>query len=127
MDSNQATIIELLHEAHLNAINEIERLNLRVAELESQDRQDARLPATNPSTERPAHNPPPVPTQPGTGLWNEHEVAAFASGQRRPVHSDNALSWTLALRVLDVPGNAKVIQRDYPPLKLDCLMIELAS
>ena len=35
MDSNQAKIIDLLREVHLIAINEIERLNLRIAELES--------------------------------------------------------------------------------------------
>ena len=38
MDPNQTRIIELLREVHLIAIKEIERLNLRIAELESQDR-----------------------------------------------------------------------------------------
>jgi len=35
MDPNQAKIIELLREVHLIAFKEIERLNLRIAELES--------------------------------------------------------------------------------------------
>ena len=38
MDNNQARIIELLREVHLIAFKEIERLNLRIAELESQNR-----------------------------------------------------------------------------------------
>lgn len=37
MDSNQARTIELLLEVHLIAFKEIERLNLRIAELHDQD------------------------------------------------------------------------------------------
>lgn len=36
MENNQARIIELLREVHLIAFKEIERLNLRIAELESE-------------------------------------------------------------------------------------------
>ena len=36
MDSNQTKIIELLREVHLLAFKEIERLNLRISEFESQ-------------------------------------------------------------------------------------------
>jgi hypothetical protein len=36
MDTNQARVIERLREVHLIAFREIERLNLRIAELESQ-------------------------------------------------------------------------------------------
>lgn len=38
MDANQSRVIELLREVHLLAFKEIERLNLRIAELESQSR-----------------------------------------------------------------------------------------
>jgi hypothetical protein len=38
MDTNQARVIELVREVHLIAFKEIERLNLRIAELESQSR-----------------------------------------------------------------------------------------
>ena len=57
MDSNQARIIELLREVHLIAFKEMERLNLRIAELENQNRQQletinkpaVRLPAVDPT------------------------------------------------------------------------------
>jgi hypothetical protein len=39
MDNNQARIVGLLREVHLIAFNEIERLNLRIIELENQNRQ----------------------------------------------------------------------------------------
>ena len=39
MDNNQARIIELLREVHLLAFKEVERLNLRITELEHQNRQ----------------------------------------------------------------------------------------
>jgi hypothetical protein len=41
MDSTQTKIIELLREVHLLALKEIERLNLRIAELENENRQQA--------------------------------------------------------------------------------------
>jgi len=76
MDSNQTKIIELLREAHLTAIKEIERLNFRIAELESRDRQKAQPLVKTPTVEKPAPNPPTAPKS-ETGLLNEHEVAAF--------------------------------------------------
>jgi hypothetical protein len=39
MENNQSKIIDLLREVHLIAFKEMERLNLRIAELESQNRQ----------------------------------------------------------------------------------------
>jgi hypothetical protein len=39
MDTNQSRIIELLREVHLIAFKEMERLNLRIVELENQNRQ----------------------------------------------------------------------------------------
>jgi len=77
MDSNQAKIVELLREVHLIAFKEIERLNLRIAELESQIHQPAQPPARKPSAERPAPNTLSAPNQSETGLLNEHEVAEY--------------------------------------------------
>jgi excisionase family DNA binding protein len=77
MDPNQTKVIELLREVHRIAIKEIERLNVRIAELESRDRKPAQPPAKNPTTERPAPNPPTAPNQSETGLLNEHEVARY--------------------------------------------------
>jgi predicted DNA-binding transcriptional regulator AlpA len=81
MDSTQAKIIELLREVHLLALKEIERLNMRIAELESQNRQRAAPeiakpvpkgpPAVNPAAIRPESNSKP------TEMMNEHEVADF--------------------------------------------------
>jgi hypothetical protein len=81
MDSTQAKIIELLREVHLLALKEIERLNLRIAELENENRQQAaqgiakpvekRLPAVNPATIRQQSHPKP------SEMMNEHEVADF--------------------------------------------------
>jgi predicted DNA-binding transcriptional regulator AlpA len=75
MDTNQTRVIELLREVHLIAFKEIERLNLRIAELESQGRQQ--LERGN----RPAHhNPSPVnpnfsPKMPVT--MNDQQVAEY--------------------------------------------------
>ena len=72
MDQNQTKIIELLREVHLLAMKEMERLNLRIAELESQNRQPTEKPLA-----KPAVNPAlPSPTKP-TEMLNEHEVAAY--------------------------------------------------
>jgi hypothetical protein len=38
IDSTQSKIIELLREVHLLVIKEVERLNLRITELETQQR-----------------------------------------------------------------------------------------
>lgn len=57
MDPNQAKIVELLREVHAITVKEIERLNLRIAELENQNRHVVEMPTkrspVNP-TERPA-------------------------------------------------------------------------
>ena len=71
MDINQERIIELLREVHLIAFKEIERLNLRIAELGSQNRQ----PLETPRVKRPTDNPPPDPRQPEIGMLTEHQVA----------------------------------------------------
>lgn len=75
MDSNQTRIIELLREVHLIAFKEIERLNMRIAELENQHRQ----PNTRANSQR--ANPDPsndpsnskLPNRPE--VMNEHQVA----------------------------------------------------
>lgn len=77
MDPNQTKIIELLRKTHLTALNEIERVNLRIAELESRDRKNAQPSARKPTVEKPAPNPPTAPKQTENGLWNEHEVAKY--------------------------------------------------
>jgi len=76
MDTNQTRIVELLREVHLIAYKEIERLNLRIADLESQIRQPAQPPANPVIVERPATNPP-APNQSEPGLWNERQVAKY--------------------------------------------------
>lgn len=79
MDPTQSKIIELLREVHLLVLKEIERLNLRIAELEIENQQrepkgiakpvEGRLPPVNPSEMKPK-------TQPKLEMMNEHEVAA---------------------------------------------------
>jgi hypothetical protein len=44
MDTSQTRLIELLREVHLLAFKEIERLNLRIAELEMPARQPVQQP-----------------------------------------------------------------------------------
>lgn len=74
MDSNQAKIIELLREVHLIAIKEIERLDMRIAELEIQNRQPVQVPIVKPVVNNPAPaNPPTLPRQPET--LTDHQVA----------------------------------------------------
>jgi predicted DNA-binding transcriptional regulator AlpA len=78
MNTNQARMIELLREVHLIAFKEIERLNMRIAELESQNRQPLEtLIVRLPIIKTPADNPPSAPKQAEIGLLNEHEVAAY--------------------------------------------------
>ena len=57
MDTNQTRIIELLREAHLIAFKEMERLNLRIIELENQNRQSIESPIVTVS-HPPVVNPP---------------------------------------------------------------------
>jgi len=76
MDTNQTKIIELFREVHLIAIKEMERLNLRIAELESSARQVVPEPAKPTAVEQPKAKPSSTPKH-ETGLLNEHEVAAY--------------------------------------------------
>jgi excisionase family DNA binding protein len=76
MDSNQARIIELLREVHLIAFKEIERLNMRVAELESQSRHPIEREIIKPAIQNPpSGNPPCLPKVPE--MLNEHQVAEY--------------------------------------------------
>jgi predicted DNA-binding transcriptional regulator AlpA len=80
MDPTQAKIIELLREVHLLAAKEIERLNLRITELENDNRQRPpqaiSKPVEKPSTINPAQiKPEPQPRH--SEMLNEHEVASF--------------------------------------------------
>ena len=88
MDANQNKIIELLREVHLIAFKEIERLNMRIAELEIQNRQPLAKPVIKQSIINPATADaatvnaetvtlPSVLAQSETVLMNEHEVAAY--------------------------------------------------
>ena len=79
MDPNQAKIIELLREVHLIAIKELERLNMRIAELDNEKRQPVQVPVVKPVVNNsprvvqvPA-NPPTLPRQPET--LTDHQVA----------------------------------------------------
>lgn len=78
MDTNQTRVIELLREVHLIAFKEIERLNMRIAELESQAPQPTPKETTKPAI----HNPPPV-SPPSLSklpeMLNEHQVAEYLS------------------------------------------------
>ncbi len=81
MDATQTKIIELLREVHLIAFKEIERLNMRIVELENQHRQAAEKPIPKPAANEsrpitPAPiNGPSLPDAPE--LLNEHQVAKF--------------------------------------------------
>jgi hypothetical protein len=80
MDSNQARIIDLLREVHLIAFKEIERLNMRIGELENQHRLPAEKPTAKPAVKEPpavhpANATPPLPTQ--SEMLNEHQVAGY--------------------------------------------------
>ena len=79
MDNNQARVIELLREVHLIAFKEIERLNLRIAELENQNCQQLETTSkplvSSPPIDPPKANPPSLPRQPD--ILNEKQVAAY--------------------------------------------------
>jgi predicted DNA-binding transcriptional regulator AlpA len=75
MDPTQIRIIDLLREVHLLAIKEVERLNLRITELENQQRQPP-APVTPKQPASPAGIKPPSPTKPPEML-NERQVAEF--------------------------------------------------
>jgi hypothetical protein len=62
METNQAKVIELLREVHLIAFKEIERLNLRITELEDQSRQPIEKEIIKPTVPTsPPVNPPSLP------------------------------------------------------------------
>jgi predicted DNA-binding transcriptional regulator AlpA len=77
----QNKIIELLRDVHLLALKEVERLNLRIAELENENRLQQPHEIAKPVEKRlPAVTPAPISRQPHpdpTEMMNEHEVAAF--------------------------------------------------
>ena len=73
MDNNQARVIELLREVHLIAFKEIERLNLRIVELENQSRQPTDRPNVKPTVEAATTRPPSLPKQPE--MLTEKQVA----------------------------------------------------
>ncbi len=81
MDQTQTKIIELLREVHLLALQEVERLNLRIAELEIQNGHEADKTIVKPVPEpRPAVTPPAkIPcNRPDTpDILNEHQVADY--------------------------------------------------
>ena len=75
LDLTQTKIIELLREVHLIAFKEIERLNMRIVELENQNRQFLEKPISKPAAkESPAVHPAPMkPSLPDVpDLLNEH-------------------------------------------------------
>jgi hypothetical protein len=93
MDQTQTRIIELLREVHLLAIKkEVERLNMRIVELENQHRQAAEKPIPKPAAQKlpPVHpapiTPPFLPDAPD--LLNEHQrrkVRPVERCQRAPL------------------------------------------
>jgi len=72
MDTNQSRIIELLRQVHLIAFKEIERLNLRIAELESQSRQPTQTPIA-----KAAVNPAATSLAKPLEMLNENQVAEY--------------------------------------------------
>lgn len=70
----QTKIIDLLREVHLIALKEVERLNMRIVELENQHRQAAERPIP-----KPAVNPAPLSLAKPTGMLNERQVAEYLS------------------------------------------------
>jgi predicted DNA-binding transcriptional regulator AlpA len=75
MDTNQTRIVELLREVHLIAFKEIERLNLRIAELENRDRQQIEKEVIKPAISDPPGKPSSLPKVPE--MMNESQVAEF--------------------------------------------------
>jgi predicted DNA-binding transcriptional regulator AlpA len=81
MDSNQTRIIELLREVHLIAFKEIERLNMRIVELENRHRLPVEKPTAKPTGKEPPAVHPATATPPlrriQTEMLNEHQVAEY--------------------------------------------------
>jgi predicted DNA-binding transcriptional regulator AlpA len=80
METTQATLIELLRQVHTLAIKEIDRLNMRIAELEkiaARPTPIAAAPAPV-KAERPSRPVPEErPASKDIALLNEHQVAAY--------------------------------------------------
>lgn len=75
MDNNQTRVIELLREAHLIAFKEIERLNLRIVEMEHQNRQPTERPPVDSVGIPPTDTSPSLPRQPE--MLTEKQVAEY--------------------------------------------------
>ena len=73
MDNNQARIVDLLREVHLIAFKEIERLNLRIAELGNQHRG----PTESSFAKPPSSEPISARTQPQAAVLTERQVADY--------------------------------------------------
>jgi hypothetical protein len=73
MDNNQTRVIELLREVHLIALKELERLNLRIAELENQPRPPVE---TKLIVQQPASPPPPA-KEPATEMMTDIQLSDF--------------------------------------------------
>lgn len=80
MDAIQTKIIEFLREVHLIAFKEIERLNMRIVELDNQNRQALEKSTAKPAAkESPAVHPAPMKLSllDAPELLNEYQVANF--------------------------------------------------
>jgi predicted DNA-binding transcriptional regulator AlpA len=77
----QTKVIELLREVHLIAFKEIERLNMRIVELENQHRPATENPIPKPAAKRTLSIPPATDQDAVSAkipeLLNEHQVARF--------------------------------------------------
>ena len=75
MDANQSRIIELLREVHLLAFKEIERLNLRIAELQNVSQKvEVKFPKRK---EAPSTGAQPDVQLPGRDMLNERQLAEY--------------------------------------------------
>ena len=72
MDTNQTRIVELLREVHLIAFKEIERLNLRIAELESRSHHQPEVVVLQTAAKSSF-----TPKESGGEMMNETQVADF--------------------------------------------------
>jgi excisionase family DNA binding protein len=83
MDHSQVKVVELLREVHLIAIKEIDRLNLRIAELENQDSRKIQPPVEKQTTGSQSTGSHTTQNE----IVNERELAAYlnisVSGVRR--------------------------------------------
>jgi predicted DNA-binding transcriptional regulator AlpA len=73
MDTSQTRIVELLREVHLIAFKEIERLNLRIAELDSPGRQPIPPPPINSPVAQPSMPSKPTDIE----VMDERQLSAY--------------------------------------------------